>query len=49
MRYTIALALALFATAVYASCVTNTIITSDGKTLICQTCCYGGSCNTVCF
>lgn len=32
-----------------ASCTTNTIFTSDGRTVICQVCCYGGNCTTTCF
>jgi len=41
--------LALSATAVYASCVTNTIINRDGHMTVCTTCCYSGNCTTTCF
>jgi putative flippase GtrA len=30
------------------ACVTNTY-TNDGKLVVCQTCCNGNQCNTVCF
>jgi len=40
--------LALSATAVYASCVTNTIINRDGSMTVCTTCCYYGNCTTTC-
>jgi hypothetical protein len=39
---------ALFSTAVYASCVTNTYM-MDGRTVICTTCCYMGNCTTTCY
>lgn len=39
-RIIAALAIALFATAVYASCRTSTIYTPDGRLLVCTTCCY---------
>lgn len=38
----------LFSGVVYANCVTNTY-TMDGRTVVCTTCCYNGSCNTTCF
>ncbi len=38
-----------FATAVYANCRTHTITTSDGRMVVCTTCCYGGNCTTNCF
>jgi len=30
------------------ACVTNTYFV-DGKMVVCQTCCQGANCNTVCF
>lgn len=42
------LTLSLAATAVYASCVTNTIVGRDGRMTVCTTCCYNGHCNTTC-
>lgn len=44
----IAIALSLTATAVYASCVTNTIFNRDGTMTVCTTCCYSGNCTTTC-
>jgi len=29
-------------------CTTNTVFSPDGTMQICHTCCYGGSCNTIC-
>ena len=43
----IAIALSLTATAVYANCVTNTVI-SGGRMTVCTTCCYGTNCTTTC-
>jgi hypothetical protein len=40
---------ALFATAVYASCTSTTIVGPRGDVTICQTCCYQGQCTTVCY
>ncbi len=32
-----------------AQCTTNTIFTPDGRTVICQVCCWNGTCQTHCF
>jgi len=45
----VAVALLAFHTEVHASCVTNTIFGSNGRTTFCTTCCYSGSCTTTCF
>lgn len=42
----LAISLSLAATAAYA-CVTN-VMTVNGKTVICTTCCAGNVCNTTC-
>lgn len=47
MRYAIALALALFATAAWANCTTHTYFI-NGQYVVCTTCCYGNNCNTTC-
>ena len=39
----------LASVAVYAACVTNTVIQKDGSVTICTTCCYNGNCTTTCF
>ena len=31
------------------ACKTHTIMTSDGRMIMCTTCCYGGNCTTNCF
>ncbi len=41
--------LAVMAEPALASCTTHTIFTPDGRTVICQVCCYGGNCTTTCF
>jgi len=46
-KYIVGVVLALSASAVYAACTTNTII-SGGRTLFCTTCCYSGNCTTTC-
>lgn len=46
-KYIAAAILALTATVAYASCVTNTYIT-DGRVIVCTTCCYGTNCTTTC-
>lgn len=47
-KYIFGIAAALFATAVYANCVTNTIM-QGGRMVICTTCCYGSNnCTTTC-
>lgn len=51
-RLTLALLLALTASAVYAyTCRTHTIFTADGKMITCTTCCGsdGANCTTTCF
>jgi len=46
----IAVALALFAGAVYAKCTTQTFITDGNNIKVCNTCCdSAGQCTTVCF
>lgn len=43
------LTLSLAASAVYAACVTNTIVGRDGRVTVCTTCCINGqSCTTTC-
>jgi len=39
--------LSLSATAVYAACSTS-MVTVNGKTIVCTTCCAGTFCNTIC-
>jgi hypothetical protein len=39
----------LFAGSVWASCRSNTIVTPDGKVVICTICCNQGQCTTVCY
>ena len=42
--------LAVASAAVYASCVTTTVIQKDGSVTICTTCCIaGGNCQTTCY
>lgn len=44
------LGMLLASAAVYASCITTTVIQKDGSVTICTTCCIaGGSCQTTCF
>lgn len=40
--------LVLMAEPALAQCTTNTIFTPDGRTVVCQVCCYGGNCTTTC-
>ena len=42
------LAVAAFATAVYAQCTTHTYVV-NGKYTTCTTCCYNGNCTTTCY
>ena len=44
----VGLVLSVVATVVYANCTTHTI-SSGGKFVTCQTCCYYGNCTTTCF
>lgn len=44
----IALTLAAIATAAYAGCFTNTVVTPNGQVVICTTCCENGMCTTNC-
>lgn len=45
----IALTIAAIATAAYAGCYTNNVVTPDGRLIVCTTCCYDGSgCTTTC-
>jgi len=37
-----------FSSMAWASCTTHTLI-SNGRMVICTTCCYGGNCTTNCF
>jgi hypothetical protein len=46
-RFLVATALALTATAAYATCTTHTIF-QNGRITVCQVCCYGGHCTTTC-
>ena len=39
----------IFATAVWASCTSTTIVGPNGQVTICNTCCYQGQCTTVCY
>lgn len=41
---------AALATNVYAACQTTTVLTPDGKYVVCQTCCdhNGQNCNVIC-
>ena len=45
----VGIGLALASAAVYASCITTTVIQKDGSVTICTTCCYNGNCTTTCF
>lgn len=46
----LAVALSLTALSVYAQCRTSTIITPDGRMIVCTTCCdQWGNCNSTCF
>lgn len=47
-KYLVAIALTVATTVAYAACLTNTIVTPDGKVIMCTTCCYGGNCTTTC-
>jgi hypothetical protein len=49
MKALIAALLLAIASAAYAACTTHTIFTSDGRMVMCTTCCYGGNCTTNCF
>lgn len=44
----VGLGLAAAATLAWASCTTHTLI-SNGRMVICTTCCYGGNCTTNCY
>lgn len=50
MKKTIAfLIAACIASIAYANCNTTSVITADGKVMVCTTCCYGGGqCQTTC-
>lgn len=49
-KFLVGIGLALASAAVYASCITTTVIQKDGSVTICTTCCVaGGSCQTTCF
>jgi hypothetical protein len=48
MKYLIAIWALTTATLVYANCTSHTYFI-NGKMVVCQTCCYGGNCNTTCF
>ena len=39
---------ALIATVAYANCTTTTVITPDGKAVVCNSCCYAGNCTVTC-
>ena len=39
---------AAVATAAYAGCFTNTVVTPDGRLVVCTTCCENGMCTTTC-
>ena len=43
----ISVIIALTPIAAYAACTTSTY-TYNGKTVMCTTCCFNGSCNTTC-
>lgn len=48
-KIAIGLVVAALATAAYAQCFTNTIVTPSGQVVMCTTCCYNGSgCTTTC-
>ena len=42
------LVVATVATAAYAGCFTNTVVTPDGRLVVCTTCCENGMCTTTC-
>ena len=42
------LMIALITTGAWAACTTHTIF-SNGRTVMCTTCCYGANCTTNCF
>lgn len=48
-RILAAMGIALICTGAWAQCSTHTIFGSNGRTVICTTCCYGSNCTTNCF
>jgi len=48
IRVLFAAALMLAPLTAMANCTTHTYII-DGKTVVCNTCCFGGNCTTTCF
>lgn len=44
----VAICLAATSAAVWATCTSHTYFV-NGKTVICNTCCYGSNCTTTCF
>lgn len=48
-KWVVGIGLAVASAAVYASCMTTTVIQKDGSVTICTTCCYNGNCQTTCF
>ena len=48
MKYLIAIWAILAASLAYAGCTSHTFCDSQGRCTMCTTCCYGGSCNTIC-
>jgi len=45
----VAILLAVSSMAASAQCNTHTIMTADGRMVMCTTCCFNGNCNTTCF
>lgn len=41
--------LSLFATVVWANCTSTTVVTPEGKIVICNVCCVQGRCTTICY
>lgn len=49
MKKTIAFIIAAtIATVAYANCTTTSVITPDGRVVVCNSCCYGGQCTVTC-
>jgi len=45
----LAVALLVASMAASAQCTTHTIMTADGRMVMCTTCCFNGNCTTSCF
>ena len=48
-KWLVGIGMAVASAAVYASCVTTTVVNKDGNVTVCTTCCYSGNCTVTCY